>query len=43
MWPNPEETVDLFTFHQKILNGKPHFLCSEATVALPLAHSQETI
>ena len=29
MWPNPQETVDLVTFTEKVLNGKLHFLCSE--------------
>ena len=29
MWPNPQETEDLVTFTEKILNGKLHFLCSE--------------
>ena len=24
----PQETGDLFTFAEEILNGKPHFLCS---------------
>ena len=28
MWPNPQETADLDTFTEKILNGKLHFLCS---------------
>ena len=28
MWPNPEETADLVTFTEEILNGKLHFLCS---------------
>ena len=28
MWPNPQETTDLDTFTEKILNGKLHFLCS---------------
>ena len=28
MWPNPQETADLVTFAEKILNGKLHFLCS---------------
>ena len=32
MWPNPQETVDLVTFTKEILNGKPHFLCSEKIV-----------
>ena len=29
MWPNPQETADLVTFTEQILNGKLHFLCSE--------------
>ena len=28
MWPNPQETGDLVTFTEEILNGKLHFLCS---------------
>ena len=28
MWPNPQETADLFTFTEEILNEKLHFLCS---------------
>ena len=28
MWPNPQETADLDTFTEEILNGKLHFLCS---------------
>ena len=28
MWPNPQETADLFTFTEEILNGKLYFLCS---------------
>ena len=28
MWPNPQETADMVTFTEKILNGKRHFLCS---------------
>ena len=28
IWPNPEETSDLVTFTEEILNGKLHFLCS---------------
>ena len=28
MWPNPQETTDLVTFTEEILNGKLHFLCS---------------
>ena len=29
MWPNPQETADLVTFTEEILDGKLHFLCSE--------------
>ena len=29
MRPNPQETVDLVTFTEEILNGKLHFLRSE--------------
>ena len=28
MWPSPQETADLVTFTEEILNGKP-FLCSD--------------
>ena len=28
MWPNPQETEDLVTFTEEILNGKLHFLRS---------------
>ena len=28
MWPNPQETANLVTFTEEILNGKHHFLCS---------------
>ena len=28
MRPNSQETVDLITFTEEILNGKLHFLCS---------------
>ena len=34
MWPNPQETADLVTFAEEILNGKLHFLCSEEIVSL---------
>ena len=27
MWPNPQETADLVTLTEEILNGKLHFLC----------------
>ena len=38
MWPNPQETADLVTFTEGILNGKLHFLCSVtfAAVASPV-------
>ena len=28
MWPNPQETADLVTFTEEILNEKLHFLCN---------------
>ena len=28
MWPNPQETTDLVTFTEEILNEKLHFLCN---------------
>ena len=34
MWPNPQETADLVTFTEKIINGKLHFRCSEMEMAL---------
>ena len=27
MWPNPQETANLVTFTEEILNRKLHFLC----------------
>ena len=30
MLPNPQETADLVTFTEEILNAKMHFLCSDA-------------
>ena len=32
MLPNPQETADLVTFTEEILNGKLHFLCSVVSV-----------
>ena len=29
MSPNPQETADLVTFNEEIINGKLHFLCSD--------------
>ena len=34
MSPNPQETANLTTFTEEILNGKLHFLCSETNVHL---------
>ena len=34
MWPNPQETADLITFTEEILNGKLPFLCSVRNEAL---------
>ena len=28
MWQNPQETADLVTYTEEILNGKLHFLCN---------------
>ena len=28
MWPHPQETADLVTFTEEVLDGKLHFLCS---------------
>ena len=28
MWTNPQETADLVTFTEEILNGKLHIFCS---------------
>ena len=34
MWPNPQQTVDLVTFTEEILNGELHFfVCSASYVA----------
>ena len=32
MWTNSQETADLVTFSEKMLNGKLHFLCSTAYI-----------
>ena len=32
MWPNPQETADLATVTEEILNGKLNFLCSVSIV-----------
>ena len=31
MRPNPQETADLLTFTEVILNGKLHFMCGECS------------
>ena len=36
MWPNPQETACLVTFTGEMLNGKPHFLWSDAIANLPM-------
>ena len=35
MWLNPQETADLVTFTEEILNGKFHFLGSESCNPFP--------
>ena len=34
MWTNPQETVDLVTFTEEILNRKLHFLCSASSILI---------
>ena len=34
MEPNPQETADLVTFTEEILNGKLHFLCNAPCIVL---------
>ena len=34
MWPNPQETADLVTFTEEVLNGKLYFLSSKDHVTL---------
>ena len=34
MWPDPQETANLVTFTEEILNGKLHFLCSVSVRSL---------
>ena len=44
MWPDPQETADLVTFTEKILNRKLHFLCSvSSTVFMILPKEMKTI
>ena len=35
MWPNSQETTDLATFTEEILNEKLYFLCSVAIGVSP--------
>ena len=39
MWPNPQLSLDLVTFTEKILYGKLHFLCSDIN---KWVHSKKT-
>ena len=41
MWPNPQETSDLVTFTEKILNGKLYFLCSEENDMIVICYLEE--
>ena len=34
MWPNPQETEDLVTFTEEILNGKLQFLCRDICIKM---------
>ena len=36
MWPNPQETADLATFTEEIINRKLHFLCSNSYLLLSI-------
>ena len=42
MWPNPQETADLVTFTEEILNGKLHFLCSEYPLKVTLRETSNS-
>ena len=37
MWPNPQDSANLVTFTEEILNGKFHFLCSVVYYLGPLS------
>ena len=43
MWPNPEETADLVTFTEEILNGMIHFLCSAFSLIILYSESSYCI
>ena len=34
MWTNPQETADLVTFTEEILNGKLYYLCSKLNLKI---------
>ena len=36
MWPNPQQTADLVTFTEEILNGKLYILCTVTTTKIEL-------
>ena len=42
MWPNPQETADLVTFTEEILNRKLSFFCS-VSMSLQNANIQSNI
>ena len=42
MWPNPQETADLVTFTEEILNGKLCFLYSKKVWSLGIVGKKET-
>ena len=39
MWPNPQETADLFTFTEEILNRKLHFFAQWDPISTELVGS----
>ena len=39
MWPNPQETVELATFTEEILNGKLHFFGQRLIAAIVIGRS----
>ena len=42
MWPNRQFSVDLITFTEEILNGKPLFLCSDSSLVKSKTQAQIT-
>ena len=43
MQPNPQETADLITFTEEILNGKLYFLCNVNDEVEPVKTFSSTI